>query len=316
MIDFRYHVVSIVAVFLALAVGVVLGSGPLRTALIGELTNESEQLRTDLAAAQEETEAARLQGVLGETFLTQAGPTLLGDSLTGVHVAIIRVNDPDLAEVTAIKDRLVEAGAEVTANVLIEPAWTDPSQTAFRVAFAAQITENVVGVDLTVAPDRVLAHALAQTLIPTDFPEGSGPTDSDPGTSTAADRAKVLLELLRGANLVSGTVSGEVDAVIFVSGPGSEDVDERAIVSELYAQVVGIVEEYAGSVVVATGPASAADITSAIQSSALLSERVTTVTEATNVYGYYVVALALAVEIAGSAGHFGFGEDLTYFPGG
>ncbi|HUV47611.1 MAG TPA: copper transporter, partial [Actinomycetes bacterium] len=30
MIDFRYHIVSIVAIFMALAVGIVLGSGPLK----------------------------------------------------------------------------------------------------------------------------------------------------------------------------------------------------------------------------------------------------------------------------------------------
>ena len=33
MIDFRYHLVSLISVFLALAVGVVLGAGPLQNSL-------------------------------------------------------------------------------------------------------------------------------------------------------------------------------------------------------------------------------------------------------------------------------------------
>ncbi|MDU2059289.1 MAG: copper transporter, partial [Dermabacter sp.] len=38
MIDFRYHLVSLVAVFLALAIGIVLGAGPLRDGVGQTLT--------------------------------------------------------------------------------------------------------------------------------------------------------------------------------------------------------------------------------------------------------------------------------------
>ena len=40
MIDFRYHLVSIVSIFLALAVGIVLGAGPLKEDLGNTLTRE------------------------------------------------------------------------------------------------------------------------------------------------------------------------------------------------------------------------------------------------------------------------------------
>ena len=43
MIDFRYHVVSLAAALMALAIGIVLGSGPLRTALVSSLTDETDQ---------------------------------------------------------------------------------------------------------------------------------------------------------------------------------------------------------------------------------------------------------------------------------
>ena len=54
MIDFRYHLVSLVAVFLALSVGIVLGAGPLKgkidSGVSSTLTNEVAALRADKAA--------------------------------------------------------------------------------------------------------------------------------------------------------------------------------------------------------------------------------------------------------------------------
>jgi len=44
VIDFRYHLVSIAAVFLALAVGIVLGSGPLKDDISGFLEDRTAQL--------------------------------------------------------------------------------------------------------------------------------------------------------------------------------------------------------------------------------------------------------------------------------
>ena len=45
MIDFRYHIVSLVAVFLALGVGIVLGSGPLDEQIQGALQTQTNDLR-------------------------------------------------------------------------------------------------------------------------------------------------------------------------------------------------------------------------------------------------------------------------------
>ena len=46
MIDFRYHVVSIVAVFLALTVGLVIGSSYLSKVAYDELNNQLSSLRS------------------------------------------------------------------------------------------------------------------------------------------------------------------------------------------------------------------------------------------------------------------------------
>jgi hypothetical protein len=315
VIDFRYHVVSLTAVFLALAVGVVLGSGPLRTALVAELTNESSELKEALAASKSETADALVDAQIGEEFVDQAATVLIGDTLDDSHVAIVRILEPDGAEVTGIRDRIVQAGGTVTANLSIEANWTDETQATFRTAFASQIVENVVGVDATVAPSKVLSHALAQTLVPTEFPEGTDTQVGSTVTATAADRSRVLLDLLEGAEFVSGSVNGEVDAVVFVIGPGPNSDDEMAALSDIYSEVAGVMDEYVDGTVVATGPARFGDLPSTIRVSAFLDDSVTTVTDALNYYGHFTVVLALAKEIAGEAGHYGYGQDLLLYPG-
>ena len=47
MIDFRYHLVSLTSVLIALAVGIVLGAGPLKEGISESLGQQVEQLRED-----------------------------------------------------------------------------------------------------------------------------------------------------------------------------------------------------------------------------------------------------------------------------
>ena len=53
MIDFRYHLVSIVAVFLALAIGIVLGSTELQGTTIDALRSLNRSLTNQLNAAEQ-----------------------------------------------------------------------------------------------------------------------------------------------------------------------------------------------------------------------------------------------------------------------
>ena len=47
MINFRYHVVSIIGIFIALAVGVVLGAGPLQSRIQAGVSTSSSTAATD-----------------------------------------------------------------------------------------------------------------------------------------------------------------------------------------------------------------------------------------------------------------------------
>ena len=61
MIDFRYHLVSIVAVFLALAIGIVLGSTELQGNTIDVLRTSSNLLKNELDQSNAERNTAQQQ---------------------------------------------------------------------------------------------------------------------------------------------------------------------------------------------------------------------------------------------------------------
>src|SRR5690606_7290854 len=121
--------------------------------------------------------------------------------------------------IEAQRERIVEAGGSVTAELAVEDGWADPDQSAFRGELAQQLASQLLGVDEGLSASRALAHAVAQALMPDAGPaEGLG-VDSEadlPDAANATDRADVLLDLLRSADLVDGTVTGEVTAVVLV----------------------------------------------------------------------------------------------------
>ncbi|MDR1151416.1 MAG: copper transporter, partial [Bifidobacteriaceae bacterium] len=95
MINFRYHLVSLICVFLALAVGIVLGAGPLRDpitanldAQVTSLREEKDSLREDLASA--EADLDYRDGIL-ETLV----PIAVDAMLPAVQVALVSVGPVD-----------------------------------------------------------------------------------------------------------------------------------------------------------------------------------------------------------------------------
>src|SRR4051794_41274011 len=88
MIDFRYHLVSLISVFIALAVSIVLGAGPLNEPIARGLSQGVQQLRQDLDARNDQLKTAQAGIANRDTFLTQSQPGLLADQLRGRTVLL------------------------------------------------------------------------------------------------------------------------------------------------------------------------------------------------------------------------------------
>jgi hypothetical protein len=95
MISIRYHVFSLIAVFLALAIGLAAGSTVVKESIVDNLRDNQDRLESELDELQAANDELELRvGRLEETDrrLRSEGPTALLDSrLLGLTVVLFNV---------------------------------------------------------------------------------------------------------------------------------------------------------------------------------------------------------------------------------
>jgi hypothetical protein len=115
MLNFRYHALSLVAVFLSLAIGLLLGVA------IGDkgLVSSAEQdvrasLRGDVRDAQAQRDDARAALQERQQFEAEAYPALVGGRLAGRRIALVELGGASDLMWNLTKDALQESGAALT----------------------------------------------------------------------------------------------------------------------------------------------------------------------------------------------------------
>jgi hypothetical protein len=130
VIDFRYHLVSIVAVFLALAIGIVLGSTELQGPTYNLLNQTTGKLQNEYNQASSERDVAQQQADLGENYAQAVEPVVLHDLLAGQRLLIVTEPGAPASVVTAISNAATQdAGATVTGQIALQPKFFDASDT-------------------------------------------------------------------------------------------------------------------------------------------------------------------------------------------
>lgn len=134
MISFRQHVVSLVAVFLALAVGVVLGGGPL-----------SDLGRDDAPAAATTKPSHRAQQAAsyGDDFAGAAAETLYRGGLKGRTVSLVTLPGADPDVVSALGDQVERAGGSVGGTYEVQKALTSASEKTLVDTLGSQLMSQL-----------------------------------------------------------------------------------------------------------------------------------------------------------------------------
>jgi copper transport outer membrane protein MctB len=138
LISFRYHLVSIVSVFLALALGVLVGTTVVNQGVIGDLEN---RVNSAVKRAEEaRTQVGELQQQLKElgNFASAAEPLLVEGRLTGAEVVIVTQEGVDAANLERVRRTLQDAGGKVAAELVITNEMTLTDQNA-RSTLAAMV---------------------------------------------------------------------------------------------------------------------------------------------------------------------------------
>jgi hypothetical protein len=117
----RYHAISLVAVFLALGVGVVLGVAIGEEGIVSSASRDLEQsLRGDLDQARGRASDLRRDLAQRREFERQAYPALVGGLLPEWRIGIVAMNRLPSGYVSEIRDAVEPAGATIEAVSVVE----------------------------------------------------------------------------------------------------------------------------------------------------------------------------------------------------
>lgn len=115
----RYHAASLVAVFIALAIGIVIGVG-LADDVVSTANDELvDSLNNDLDEAEAQLEDSELALERERDFSSRAYPALVSGELAGSSVAVVGVGELDDDTEAAVEEALAPTGAELAAKAVI-----------------------------------------------------------------------------------------------------------------------------------------------------------------------------------------------------
>ncbi len=293
MIDFRYHLVSLISVFLALAVGIVLGAGPLQESIGDTLTDQIDLLRADRDQLRLELAEQTAGATNRDAWIVDVGEKVASGTLAGHSVAVLALPGATDDDVAAVTDQLTLADATVTAEARLTDAWveTDPS---YRQTFSQQLAgylDPVPADDAT--SEEVLAAAVAQMF------------------AGATEDADVLGELLVGGeepflDLVEEAAGTAGSLVVVGPRPTPPSETEDATATPTPAQ-----QRPEWARVVAGFAATVPTVTVGAAEELILSIREAGIPTSTidgigDVPATVTVPLAVATELAGLHGRYGF----------
>lgn len=114
MFDFRYHALSLVAVFLALAVGLLLGVAIGDSGLVSSAKQDIEQsLRGDVKASNARADDLQKELDRRDSYEKQTFPDLVAGRLSGEQIGLLFLGDSDEDAVDEVRDSLEAAGANL-----------------------------------------------------------------------------------------------------------------------------------------------------------------------------------------------------------
>jgi hypothetical protein len=169
MIDFKYHITSLVAIFLALAIGILVGS----TMVGGDMLVEQQKLMVDQLeedfrifrdqnrVLREELSAIRLASDLYQTYAQEIMPAMVAGRLDGMNLAILNTGGEEIPY--GLLDTLGLAGSNIYYYV-------DIDSLEHLEATAEHIADHLAKLDGAV----FFLGSGAQKVSPTDYKQING----------------------------------------------------------------------------------------------------------------------------------------------
>ncbi|MBF6358404.1 copper transporter [Nocardia higoensis] len=305
MISLRQHAVSIAAIFLALAIGVVLGSQTLAADLLSGLRSDKAALREQVDDLSERNRVLTEQADAADRFIAGSAGRLLGGVLAERSVVVFTTPDADPTDVEAVGRGLETAGAAVNGRIALEDAFLNAAEgDRLRTALTNTIPAGAQLRTGAVDQGSLAGDLLGLVLL---LDPGTGQPRSNP------QELALVLETLRGGGFLAYGDTPVQPAQLAVVVTGSGDRASENARGANVARFAGALRGRGAGVVLA-GRAGAADgqgPLAVVRQDSALTSVLTTVDNLDREIGRVTAVLGLTEQLGGGAGRYGTGSRAT-----
>jgi hypothetical protein len=323
VINLRYHIVSITAVFLALGIGLTLGSSFLDRVTVDNLESQLTEVEEQVRETRDDNRALNERKDRLEerdaALAAELPEQLFAGHLTGVPVLVVATRGTDEELVATAVEAIAASGAEVAGTWWLTDRWD--LDDADEVNELGQLLE--LSSEDAVRLRRNSAIRLSELLLAASQPPPAedsgiaGPEPSEPPLVASLAEAGFLdHEPLPGAADTRALLPGAGARYLVVSGSQPDDGSQAfatALLDELAAETVAPVVASQGAVSLPDddqGRAASEDeqrstFVGPLREGELTRVRISTTDHLDTAAGLAALVLALEDVGAGSVGHFG-----------
>jgi hypothetical protein len=304
VIDFRYHLVSIIAIFLALAIGIVIGTAALNGPVTSALQKSNAALNAGLSNSHAQIAALAQEITNAETFAQNAAPMLLAHLLDAQTVVVIEAPGSSSAVDSGVITALRQAGATISGQIQLQDKFFDPSATT--AAAMDGISQGIKPATLTLTGStaqqraaQVLASAIA--------------TKTEAGLIDASSQAILAGFAGPGFLTTSGQPAARATLAVVITPADPLTGPNAALTNQSLTDVAAAVATASLAAVMA-GPQSSAQAGGAVAAlrASSSASQISSVDDADLAFGQVAVAQALAEQMrAHSPGSYGIGPGAT-----
>lgn len=302
MINFRFHIASLIAVFLALALGVVMGSTVIDRAIVDGLRNRIDTVESNRDAERAENARLRAERDQLTLYTEQSAPWAVDHQLTDASIAIVAERGVNEELVKAQAELLRQADGTVPGILWLEAPWNLGGDGA-----NADALRSAVG--STTRQDKQL-RSEAIAALSRRLAQGSAAPAEPDVLDALAKAGFVTLEGVGDDDASAATFPGPSVRALVLGGPASS-ITAKSTTLELTNGLV------AASMLTAVGELDPEDAEEPVERGAWLAPIrtdedlkavVSTIDDVDLVQGRVAAALALGDLARGVAGAYGIGS--------
>lgn len=295
MIDFRYHIVSIVAIFFALGAGVVLGAGPLKGTASDVVQAQANKDRTTVEQQREQLLQAKALDKYRDDYVAKVTAGLTDGKLTNKRVVLVMMPGAagDMAD--SLQESIEQAGGQVTTRVALDSKLFDPGQRQL----VEPLVNDLVTSDISFPPDSNTYQRAGMIL-------ARGVAAREEAKTFDADASKIVSGLTSAKLISLKQPKDRGSLVVVVAAKPPTPAPDNSSYNDAVDFAEGLDAGSAG-VVVAGMPESAQNggLLKALRGDSDATKALSSVDVANIPSGLMTVVFALVEQTGGKAGQYG-----------